>query len=83
MFIAKLRAIASSSVTASPHIPVHLLGCRHPLGAAAGVVAGLRVENCTGVGAGMGRADLREGAMTGAELMHVKGFEGFPAAGRD
>jgi hypothetical protein len=37
--------MASSNVIASPHIPAHLEGCRHPLGGAAGVADVLKLEN--------------------------------------
>lgn len=65
-----LLASASSSVTASPHIPAHLEGKAHPLGGGAGVVDGRREANDTG------EEDIMDDG--GAAVKHV--VSGFAAA---
>lgn len=62
--------MASSRVTASPHIPAHFDGKAHPVGGAAGAVAARNEEN-------LEDAESLPDAVNdelGAAVMHVKGL---------
>lgn len=78
-----LRDKASSKLTASPHIPAHLLGAAHPRGASAGTVSDEKVARpplpAPAPTAAVDRVVLRGGGRSSTddadEEKHVRGFD--------